>query len=302
MRAAACAVAGALAVSLVAAVPASAREATKSERLALLRAIAKSPQGRDHQVTVTRTGATSFTPVSYRTRARVTASRSSVNGGWATVELRSATRYDQALTFMMRRTASGWRTHWAARVGVDAENALCRSATPGTLISLDLGYDVTGVRPCRYPRNRLKLVRPMNAAELGSVRSMVEWTWQTQETPDGTTSGFFPGPTQPAWVEPSVSTVSCEWDGNPRTGEPLTGEVSVNDPRWGVVKVLCRTGSDGFSDLYSPTMILVQRAGRTGAFTVPHGHAREYRSDATGRRWAIPAASRAALRWAWPYR
>jgi hypothetical protein len=289
-------------IALAACVPAAqaARPATASERVQMLRAAAASSHGKLIGLRVTGRGRVTVAPFAYRTRASVTAARSSIDRSWALLVTAMSTRADARRTFLLKRRSGRWRVEMSASRGSE-QAGLCRRARPGTEVALDLGLgDATWPGRCRHRRPRARLVRRMTAAELASVRAMVEWRF------DDYTFEKVAGPVQPRVRESFVRTSDCAWDGRGSVIVPPYGQVSRADPRWGTVIVTCVTGWDGFALLESPSVILVSRSGEKGAFTAVPAHTMPSYSMlgelcTQDRRWPIPAAARVALAFCTPF-
>jgi hypothetical protein len=242
-------------------------------------------------------GTVTVAPFGIRERARVLAVRSSVDRRWALLVASVATRADVRRAFLLERVLGRWRVRMSAARGEVAEE-VCRRPAPGIAVVIDLGLSTAPPDRCRHPRSRAHLVRSMSAAELASVRAMVEWR-QDQDTFE-----MVPGPTQPEAHEVFAS--NCSWDGRGEMVPPPSGEVSRADPRWGTVTIFCVYGSDGFALLETSTVILVGRAGQTGAFTRAVAHTMPTWSMIgelchEDRRWAVPAAARVGLEFCTPF-
>jgi hypothetical protein len=264
----------------------------------LVGAAAASPDGDAIGLRVDRRGRVTTTVTAFRTRASVLAVRSSVDARWALVVITPLGRPDARRTFMLERRAGRWRVLFAAGRGEEL-GALCRRERPGTAVALDLGLDASATSGrCRHPRAKQRLTRPMDAAEVASVRAMVEWRF------DELTGAYEPGPVQPAAHEVFAS--NCSWDGRGDVVEPPYGSVSRSDPRWGLLVVSCVTGSDGFALLENPTAILVRRAGTSGPFAAALAHTFMSWSVQTvlcreDGRWPIPATARVELQFCTPF-
>jgi len=290
------AVAAALAALFVAAPAAgAARLAKPSERSQLIRAAASSPAGEAIQLRLRRGGRLALSPNGLVYKGSSLAVRSLIDPDWALLVVEPQGRSDWRTTFLLERSRGRWRSRMAAGAG-EAASALCRRREPGTAVTLDLGLETPPFGRCRHRRDRRKLVRPMTASEVASVRAMVEWRYDPN-------AGLVPGPKQPEAAEFSAS--DCAWDGRGSVLEPARGEVSRANPRWGAVEVTCVTGSDGFALLENPTLILVSRSGRDGSFTRAHAHTFMSWSLQGGLcsrpRWPVPAAPRVALDFCWPF-
>ena len=285
-----------LAAALLLAGPAqAATTADPALRTALLRAASDSPRGEATGMSVDRRGHVKWRQTGFRTPADVLAVRASVDRSWALAVVTDRFRADARMTFLLERTHARWRVRLAASRGEEGP-AVCRRRSPGVAVTTDLGL-TTPLR-CRHPRDTRRLVRPMDAAELASVRAMVEWRYSDA------TGSFEPGPVQPRTHEVLAS--DCAWDGRGSVVDPPSGEVSRTDPRWGAVVVTCVTGSDGFGLLENPTMLLVGRAGRSGPFTDVPAHTFMTWSMQSGLcrrdlRWPVPAAARVDLRFCTPF-
>ena len=264
-------------------------------RTALLRAAADSPRGDANGMEVDRRGRVKWQMTGFRNPADVLAVRSSADRAWALAVVSDRFRADARLTFLLERSHARWRVRLAASRGEEGP-ALCRRRSPGVAVTIDLG--LTTPFRCRHPRDARKLTHPMDAAELASVRAMVEWRFSA------TTGNLEPGPVQPRTHEVFAS--DCAWDGRGSVVEPPSGEVSRADPRWGTVTVTCVTGSDGFALLENPTTLLVHRVGRAGPFTDVPVHTYMSWSSQSGLcrrdlRWPVPAAPRIDLRFCTPF-
>jgi hypothetical protein len=274
----------------------AARTATNGERTALLKAAAASEGGAVVGLRVGRGGRVTMQPLGWRTPATVLAARSSIDRSWAMLVAYPKGDISQRRTFLLQRRAGRWRVRMATGRGEEGDG-ICRMSRPGTAVVLDLGLSSnTWSRKCRHRRDRRTLVRRMTASELGSVRAMVEWTWDTGR--------LGPGPVQPAVHDVFAS--DCSWDGRGKLVPPPVGEVARSDPRWGLVSISCAIGTDGFGVLESTTVLLVARAGRSGAFTRVPAHTLPAWSARGGlcgedRRWPIAAAPRVALEFCTPF-
>lgn len=285
-----------VAAAAVAPAAEAARVAAKPERGALLRAAAASAGGKSVGLLARPNGRATVAPFGYRTRAAVLAVRSSIARSWALLVVAPNGRPDLRQTFLLQRRLGRWRVWFSASRGSEPDK-LCGRSRPGTAIALDLGLSSsTWSGKCRHPRRRSGLIRPMTAAELASVRAMVEWTLDDS-------FNWVPGPVQPRASE--VVTSDCAWDGRGQAVPPPYGEVARSNPRWGVAVVYCVIGSDGFGLLESPTLILVRRGGRTGPFTAVPAHTLpswSVRGELCwSRRWPVPAAPRVALEFCTPF-
>lgn len=276
----------------------TAEAATTAEpglRTALLRAASDSPRGAANGMEVDRRGRVRWRMTGSRNPADVLAVRSSVDRTWALAVVSDRFRADARMTFLLERSHPRWRVRLAAARGEEGP-ALCRRRLPGVAVTIDLGLS-TPLR-CRHPRDARKLTRPMDAAELASVRAMVEWRFSDA------TGTLEPGPVQPRVHDVFAS--DCGWDGRGSAVDPAHGDVSRTDPRWGIVVVTCVTGSNGFALLENPTTLLVGRAGRTGPFTDVPAHTFMTWSSQSGLcrrdlRWPVPAAPRVDLRFCTPF-
>lgn len=285
-----------LMVWLAQATPAeAARPATTGERAGMLKAAVRSPGGAAVRLRVDRRGRVTMQPLAGVHRATILAVRSSVDREWALLVATAGNGPDLRQAFLMRRRSGQWRVHWATGRGGEAD-AVCRTRTPGTPVVLDLGLSSdTWSRRCRYPRARRALVRPMTAAEIASVRAMVEWTWDTGQ--------LEPGPVQPQVHDVFAS--DCHWDDHLGTAAP-TGEVARINPRWGLLSISCTIGSEGGGALVGDTVMLVARGARQGAFTRVLAHTSpswSVRGALCGRdiRWPVPARARVALAFCTPF-
>ena len=281
------------------AAPASAAETLRgAERTALAKAAARSPGGRLVGLRVGRRGRVTMAPLHYRSPAALVAVRSSIDRGWALLVALPNRRVDHRRTFLLQRRAGAWRVRASGGRG-DEGPMICARRTPRTAVVLDLGLPASVFSgSCRHPRERGRLVRPMTAGELASVRRMVEWRWSE------VTGMLEPGPVQPAVSE--VQTSDCAWDGRGKAVDPPSGEVARGNPAWGTVTVTCVIGSDGFGLLESPTTLLVGRSGRSGAFTRVPAHTMpswSVRGNTCSKRqrWPVPAAPRVALAFCTPF-
>jgi hypothetical protein len=278
----------------------AARTATSAERTALLRGAAASSDGDLIGLRVGRGGrATAAFAPGLRTRTDVLAVRGLIDPSWALLVVAQEGRGDWRRTFVLERVRARWRVRMSASRGSEYVE-LCRHARPGTAIALDLGLtSLGGQSRCRHKRSRTSLVRPMDPADLASVRAMVEWHFDPEY------GGYAPGPVQPEVSE--VHTSSCDWDGNDgRYATPPSGEVARADARWGAVAVDCVTGTDGFAELVNRTLLLVGRSGASGAFTRVAAHTMMSWSVqgnlcAMRARSPVPAAPRAALDFCTPF-
>lgn len=289
------ALAGLAAALALAGTAEAATTAKRGLRTALLRAASDSRQGEVNGMEVDRRGRVKWRMTGFRNPADVLAVRSSVARSWALAVVSDRYRASARLTFLLERSHARWRVRLAASRGEEGP-ALCRRRTPGAAVAIDLGLS-TPLR-CRHPRDARKLTRPMDAAELASVRAMVEWRYSDA------TGNLEPGPVQPGRHEVFAS--DCAWDGRGSVVDPPYGEVSRSDPRWGTVVVTCVTGSDGFALLENPTVLLVRRAGRTGPFDDVPAHTFmtwSIQTDLCRRdvRWPVPAAPRVDLRFCTPF-
>lgn len=298
-RAAAVALASCCLVAAAGAAPAdAARMADKGERLALLHAAAASDAGAAVRLRVGRGGRTTIAPLTLTSPATVLAVRSSIDASWALLIAAVKGRADIRRTFLLERSAGRWRVRLAAGRGEEGDE-LCRRTRPGTAVALDLGLTTnTWSGRCRHRRERKALVRTMPAAELASVRAMVEWKL------DESTFERIPGPVQPAVHDVFAS--NCSWDGRGPQVPPPSGVVARSDPRWGLVSIFCVIGSDGFAAIESTTVMLVARDGRSGPFTRVPAHTMPAWSSYGGlcgedRRWPVPASARVALEFCTPF-
>jgi hypothetical protein len=271
------------------------RLAKPTERMQLLAAAAASPAGEAIRLTPRRGGNFTLSVDGRIEPGSALAVRSLIDRSWALIVVERKLRSDWRRTYLLERSGGRWRVRLHADIGEEAQ-ALCRIRKPGTAVALDLGLRTPSFGRCRHRRDGKRLVRPMTKAELSSVRAMVEWRWVGAE--------LVPGPVQPEVAE--VHSSDCAWDGRGQAVEPPYGEVSRADPRWGAVVVTCVTGSDGFALLENPTLILVARAGRGGAFTRALAHtfmSFSLQGDVCSRRphWPIPAAPRVALDFCMPF-
>lgn len=280
--------------------PASAaRTVAGGERLEMLRAAAASSAGIRVGLRVGRGGRVTFAPLTIPRPASVLAVRSSIDRSWALVIVADRHDRSQRRSFLLQRRAGRWIVRASAGRGEEGD-AICRIARPATAVVLDLGLSSRSwSRTCRHPRERRRLVRPMTAGELRSVRAMVEWRMSE------THGHLVPGPVQPAVRDRDAFASDCSWDGRGKLVAPPVGEVARADRRWGAVIVSCSVGSDGFGVLESATMLLVARNGRSGPFTrvLAHTHPSwSMRTDlcARDRRWPIPARARVALEFCTP--
>jgi len=143
-------------------------------RTALLRAASDSPRGEATNMEVDRRGRVKWQLTGFRNPADVLAVRSSVDRSWALAVVSDRFRAGARITFLLERSRARWRVRLAAYRGEEGP-ALCRRRSPGVAVTTDLGLS-TPLR-CRHPRDERKLTRPMDAAELASVRAMVEWRY-----------------------------------------------------------------------------------------------------------------------------
>lgn len=276
----------------------AARTVGKPERAALLAAAAASPAGEVVSLRVGRGGRATIAPAGLTMPAEVQAWKSSIDGSWALLVAAPRGNQPQHRAFLLQRSGGRWRVRLAADRGEIAEQT-CRRATPRAAVALDLALRTDGYSGrCRHHRNRQTLVRPMRAAELASVRRMVEWVF------DESTFERTPGPVQPRAHDVFAS--NCSWDGRGEMVAPPHGEVARADPRWGLVSIFCVIGSDGFAQIESVTVMLVQRAGRTGPFTGVPAHTMPSWSSygglcSTDRSWPVPANARVALEFCSPF-
>ncbi len=279
----------------------AARTATKGERLALLRAAAASERGRSLHLSV-RNGGRSVTiaPTTIPGPATVVAARSSVDPGWALLVVLYQGRVDQRETFLLQRRSGRWQVQVTASRGYESER-LCQRSSPGVAVVVDLGLSADpGSGRCRHRRKPTRLVRPMTDAEQASIRALVEWRWV--DTPES--SGMEPGPVQPEVHDVFAS--NCSWDGRGEVVDPPSGVVARSNPRWGLLTIICVTGSDGFSLLENQTVMLVGRSGKSGPFTRVAAHTLPSWSSmgslcGRDRRWPVPAAPRVALQFCTPF-
>ena len=292
--------------SMSGASPAQGAEApTGTARIQMLKAVAASHDGQAVGFRVRGAGATMqpLWPDPTVARTNLVVVRSSIDARWGAVvatPLGWRAILDQQKTFLMRRTARGWRAVASTeRNGTAA--MLCRRAGPATDVALDLGL-VNGwsaPKPCRYPRLRRALERPMSRGEINSVRAMVETRWVDGEP--------LPAPVR---VNPTDAPEAiCDWepDAFSQNGKP-SGTIARANPRWGVVRVGCAVAVDSYSgnNVYDTTHLLVAPAGTSGAFTRVVGHTIVPWSPrrhlcTTDRRWPVPARVRVALEFCTPF-
>ncbi|HEX2160359.1 MAG TPA: hypothetical protein VHF88_00875 [Thermoleophilaceae bacterium] len=276
----------------------AARPASGAERLSMLRAAAASEGGAMVRLRVGSGGRATMEPLGSRGPATILAVRSSLDRSWALLIASLNGRADVRRTFLLERRHGSWRVRMSAGRG-DEGDGLCRLRRPGIAVALDLGLSTdTWSKTCRHKRERKRLVRRMSAAELASVRAMVEWKY------DQSTFELRPGPVQPAVHEVFAS--DCAWDGRGSVVPRPVGEVARSDPRWGIVRISCVIGSDGFGALESATVMLVARAGDSGPFTRVPAHTHPAWSVRGGlcradRRWPVPASARVALEFCTPF-
>jgi hypothetical protein len=272
-----------------------ARTVAAAERTAMAKAAAASPGGVNSRMRVDRRGRVTMRPLAGVERTAVLAVRSSVDPRWALLVATPGNRPDLRTTFLMRRGSGQWRVHWSARRGSEAD-AVCRVRAPGSAVVFDLGLssDTWSAR-CRYPRNRRTLTRPMTAAEVASVRAMVEWTWESGQ--------YEPGPVQPQVRDVFAS--DCRWESSADGSSP-TGTVARINPRWGMLSIQCAIGGSDGGALIGDTVMLVGRAAPRGAFTRVLAHTHPAWSVRGGlctrdRRWPVPDRARVALGFCTPF-
>jgi len=285
-------------VLLASVVPATAAvELGPAKRNDMVRDVARSEPGRETKLRITQRGRVSFDATSRNivTADNVLAVRSSISPKWGMLSVAAVGSQGYQRTFLVKRKAGRWTARFGAVRG-EENLAICRLRAPSTPVSLDLGFSDAGTygERCAHKRTRASQVRPMTAAELQSVRRMVEWRWEGAQ--------YVPGPVQPAVTDPLVSDSSCEWDGLGTQVGKARGEVAKADPRWGAVDVGCRVGSAG----YTVTQYLVRRSGTSGGFTAVPAHvAASWSSYADlcnrERSWPIPAQPRVALEFCSPF-
>lgn len=277
----------------------AAREVGGKERMQLLRAVAASSAGKAVRLRVARSGRVTMAPAFVPGPAKITSMRSSVDRTWAVLVATPKSNRALRSTFVLKRANGKWRVKLSAGRGEEGA-AMCRRKKPGAAVAFDLGFpDTTLDDRCRHRRTFRSLTRPMTAGEVGSVRSMVEWT----QDPD--TFEMIPGPVQPARSDvKSVS--SCSWNGGGALGLVPSGRVSRADPRWGVVYVGCVVGSDGSSLMENAVLTLVRRSGGGGAFTSVPGMVLPSRSPLgdlclQDLKWPVSPFARAGLDFCMPY-
>lgn len=277
----------------------AATDVTGPQRAVLVRAAATSGAGKAVGMRVGRNGRVTMAPTMVPSPAEATVVRSLVNRKWALVVAAPKYHPEHRRAFVLKRSGRTWRVKFAADRGEETQ-ALCRRSQPSTAVAFDLGFtDTPFEKHCRYKRTRDSVTRPMTAQELTSVRAMVEWT----QDPD--TFDWIPGPVQPARSDVnSVST--CAWDGGGALGLVPYGRVSRADPRYGVAYVGCVAGSDGFSLLESPVLVVVSRGSGSGGFSAVPGMVLpswSIMSDLCLQdlKWPISAVARAELQICVPY-
>ena len=282
---------------LVSTVPAqAAKEVPGTARDKMIRGVAKSAPGKADSLKITKRGKVTF-DATFRnivTADNILAVRSSIAPKWGLLAIAAVGNQGYQRTYLVKRTRGSWRAVFSATRG--SENIqICKFAKPATPVALDLGFSDLGLsgERCKHKRSRFTLVRQMTSAELSSVRTMVEWRWDT--------GGLQPGPVQPRVTDRWISNSNCKWDGLGSAVTEARGEVSKINPRWGAVDVGCMG-----SACYDATQYLVRRSGRTGAFTRVPAHVLaswSSRSDlcTRNRNWAVPAAVRVSLEFCSPF-
>lgn len=287
-----------LLAGLFAGTASAATEARGKEQRQLLKAAMASPGGKGVRLQTNAKGRVTVAVLHPAPGgpAKIVAARSSVDPRWALLVAMQNGSPAQRMTFLLKRTAGRWKVQWSATRGYESDQ-VCRHRRPGTAVILDLGLtSYNWGEKCRYERKRAGLVRRMTAGEVNSIRRMVEWTWGD--------NGLQPGPVQPRIRDEFAS--DCAWDDRRSFGEKPVGEVARSNPSWGLLSITCVTGSDGFTELASTTVMLVRRAGRSGPFTQVLAHTGpSWSLRATlcdkNRAWPIPARPRVALEFCTPF-
>lgn len=187
-----------------------------------------------------------------------------------------------------------WDTRW------DMIDTLCKQKNPSTAVVYDLGLDpvdrLSAGHRCRQSRDIGTLRTPMSPAEIAGLRAAYE-QYLDPETFEMRTVK------QPEFSE---VTANCDWEKQGPNGFAPYGWVSKADPRFGLLRIGCITGSVDGVAAFNVTDLLVSRPGRSGEFTELLAHVRPGSSPQTGacatdRRWPVGPAARVSLQFCLPY-
>lgn len=192
-----------------------------------------------------------------------------------------------------RYALRAWDTRW------DMIDTLCKQRKPSTAVVYDLGLDPVdrlSAGRCRYPRALDTLRTRMSAGEIAGLRAVYE-PYLDPETFELRTVK------QPAFWEVGSN---CDWEKSGPNGFAPYGWVSKADPRFGLLRIGCITGSVDGVPAFNVTDLLVSRPGRSGEFTNLLAHVRPGYSPQTGacatdRRWPVGPAARVSLQFCLPY-
>lgn len=187
-----------------------------------------------------------------------------------------------------------WDTRW------DMAEALCKRKKPTTAVVYDLALApvdrFSSDGRCRNPRKPDSMYRKMNAEEIASLRAAYERVLD----PD---TFEYNSATKPDFSEVSTD---CDWEKKGEYGFEPYGRVSKTNPRFGLLRIGCITGSvDGIAAL-NVTDLLVSRPGNSGPFTnllahVIPGSSPQSGACATDRKWPIPYPTRVSLQFCLPF-
>lgn len=192
-----------------------------------------------------------------------------------------------------RYVLRAWDTRW------DMVDTLCKQKKPPTAVVYDLGLDPVdrfSAGRCRHPRDIDALRTPMSAGEIAGLRAAYEPYFDPDTFELRTVK-------QPSFSEVSTN---CDWEELGPNGFAPYGWVSKADPRFGLLRIGCITGTVDGVPAFNVTDLLVSRAGRSGEFTNLLAHVRPGSSPQTGacgtdRRWPIGPAARVSLQFCLPY-